>query len=58
MLMNNDIEACFLLETKRKTCCNRFVNALGNEPSTVKWFSVDSENNASGILVCGMKQDY
>jgi hypothetical protein len=56
--MNNDIEACFLLETKRKTCCNRFVNALGNEPSTVKWFSVDSENNASGIFVCGMKQDY
>jgi hypothetical protein len=45
----NDIEVCFLLETKRAMCCDGFIRMLWNNLS-VKWSAVNSFNKFGGIL--------
>ena len=45
IIRKNDIEVCFLLETKRAMCCDGFIRMLWNNLS-VKWSAVNSFNKS------------
>jgi len=50
MLIHHEIDVCFLLETKRAACTDKFVNFLWNEQN-IRWTSVDAVGKSGGVLV-------
>lgn len=57
MILHHNIDICILLETKRRIYTPSIVYAMWNDPN-VKWHSVDSVNNAGGILVIWYEENF
>ncbi|XP_011015970.1 PREDICTED: equilibrative nucleotide transporter 3-like, partial [Populus euphratica] len=57
MILHHNIDICVLLGAKRRIYTPSLVYATWNDPN-VKWHSVDSVNNAGGILVIWNEENF